>query len=70
MGSLLKSLTLLSALLLLAIAGYLLFVSYQAPKFLMFGDLETIALVLFLVAGILIAVWIVSGILSRKSVEA
>jgi len=67
--SLLKKLTLLSALLLLALGGYLIFVSSVAPTFFLFGDLKTTALTVFLVAGILIALWLVSHVISRKTVE-
>jgi len=61
-----RNLILLSALLLLAVAGYLFFVSSQAPNFFLFGDLKTNALVLFLVGGILIFLWIVFGVIGRK----
>ena len=43
-----RNLILLSALLLLALGGYLFFVSSEAPNFFLFGDLKTNALVLFL----------------------
>jgi len=61
-----RNLILLSALLLLALGGYLFFVSSEAPNFFLFGDLKTNALILFLVGGILILLWIVSGVISRK----
>jgi hypothetical protein len=64
-----RNLTLLSALLLLALGGYLFFVSSEAPNFFLFGDLKNNALILFLVSGILILVWIVSGIMSRSSLK-
>jgi len=64
-----RNLILLSALLLLAVAGYLFFVSSQAPNFFLFGDLKTNALVLFLISGILILVWIVTGLMSRSSLK-
>jgi len=64
-----RNLILLSALLLLALGGYLFFVSSEAPNFFLFGDLKTNALVLFLVGGILILVWIVSGLMSRSSLK-
>ena len=67
--SLFKKLTLLSALLLLALGGYLIFVSSAAPNFFLFGDLKTTALTLFLVAGILITLWIASQIIGRKVAE-
>jgi len=65
-----RNLILLSALLLLALGGYLFFVSSEAPNFFLFGDLKTNALVLFLVSGILILVWIVTGLMSRSSLNA
>ncbi len=34
------------------VRGHLLFVSYQTPRFYIFGDVEVIALILFLVNGI------------------
>ena len=61
-----RNLILLSALLLLALGGYLFFVSSEAPNFFLFGDLKNNALVLFLVGGILILLWIVSEVISRK----
>jgi len=64
-----RNLTLLSALLLLALGGYLFFVSSEAPNFFLFGDLKNNALILFLVSGILILVWIVSGLMSRSSLK-
>jgi len=68
-GALFNKLTLLSALLLLALGGYLLFVSYQAPSFYIFGDVEAMALLLFLVSGILITIWIVLQLMSKKLVQ-
>ena len=65
-----RNLILLSALLLLALGGYLFFVSSEAPNFFLFGDLKNNALILFLVGGILILVWIVSGLMSRSSQNA
>ena len=44
----------------------LFFVSSEAPNFFLFGDLKTNALVLFIVGGILILLWIVSGVIGRK----
>ena len=67
--SLLKKITLLLALLLLALGGYLIFVSSEAPNFFLFGDLKTTALTLFIVAGILIALWIVFQIISRETAK-
>ena len=64
-----RTLVLLSASLLLALGGYLFLVSSQAPNFFLFGDLKTNALILFLVSGILILVWIVSGLMSRSSLK-
>ena len=64
-----RNLILLSALLLLALGGYLFFVSSEAPNFFLFGDLKNNALILFLVGGILILLWIVSGLMSRSSLK-
>ena len=60
---------LFSALVLLALGGYLFFVSSEAPNFFLFGDLKNNAIFLFLVSGILILVWIVSGLMSRSSLK-
>lgn len=69
MGSLFRNLTLLSALLLLVFAGYLFFVSSQAPNFFLFGDLKANASLLVLVSGILIIVWIISGVMSKSDLK-
>ena len=69
MASIFKKLTLLSAFVLLALGGYLLFVSYQAPNFYIFGDVEAIALILFLVSGILITLWIALQLMSKKLIQ-
>lgn len=61
-----RKLILLSAFTLLAIGGYLYFVSSEAPNFFLWGDLKNNALILFLVGGILILVGIVSGLMSRS----
>jgi len=61
-----RNLVLLSAFVLLALGGYLYFVSSEAPNFFLWGDLKTNALILFLVGGILILVGIVSGLMSRS----
>jgi len=65
MASLFKTLTSLSGLMLLALGGYLFFVSYQAPNFYIFGDLEAMALILFLVSGIMITIWMASQIAQK-----
>jgi hypothetical protein len=62
-----RNLILLSAFVLLALGGYLFFVSSEAPNFFLFGDLNTNALVLFLISGILIFVWTVIGLMSRSN---
>jgi len=46
-----RNLVLLSAFVLLALGGYLYFVSSEAPNFFLWGDLKTNALILFLVGG-------------------
>jgi len=61
-----RNLVLLSAFVLLALGGYLYFISSEAPNFFLWGDLKTNALILFLVGGILILVGIVSGLMSSS----
>ena len=63
-----RKLILLSAFVLLALGGYLFFVSSEAPNFFLFGDLKNNAILLFAVSGILILVWIVSGLMNKSSV--
>ena len=60
-----RKLILISAFVLLALGGYLYFVSSEAPNFFLWGDLKTNALILFLVGGILILVGTVSGLISK-----
>ena len=64
-----RKLILFSAFVVLAFGGYLYFVSSEAPNFFLFGDLKNNALILFLVGGILILLWIVSGLMSRSSLK-
>ena len=64
-----RNLILLSAFVLLALGGYLFFVSSEAPNFFLFGDLKNNAILLFAVSGILILVWIVTGLMSRSSLK-
>jgi len=64
-----RKLILLSAFTLLAIGGYLYFVSSEAPNFFLWGDLKSNALILFFISGILILVWIISGLMSESSLE-
>jgi hypothetical protein len=63
-----RKLILLSAFTLLALGGYLYFVSSEAPNFFLFGDLKNNAILLFVVSGILILVWIVAGLMNKSSV--
>jgi len=63
-----RKLILLSAFVLLALGGYLFFVSSEAPNFFLFGDLKNNAILFFGVSGVLILVWIVSGLMSKSSV--
>ncbi len=63
-----RKLILLSAFVLLALGGYLYFVSSEAPNFFLFGDLKNNAILLFAVSGFLILVWIVSGLMNKSSV--
>jgi len=63
-----RKLILLSAFVLLALGGYLFFVSSEAPNFFLFGDLKNNAILLFAVSGVLILVWIVSGLMNKSSV--
>ena len=63
-----RKLILLSAFVLLALGGYLFFVSSEAPNFFLFGDLKNNAMLLFVVSGFLILVWIVSGLMNKSSV--
>jgi hypothetical protein len=60
-----RKIILLSAFVLLALGGYLYFVSSEAPNFFLWGDLKTNALIFLLVGGILILVGIVSGLISK-----
>ena len=62
----LDKIILLIALVLLAVGGYLLFVSNQAPNFTIFGDITLTASVLFLVSGFLIMVWITLQMISKS----
>jgi hypothetical protein len=64
-----RKLILLSAFVLLALGGYLYFVSSEAPNFFLFGDLKNNAILLFAASGILILVWIVSGLISRSRIK-
>ena len=64
-----RNLILLSAFVLLALGGYLYFVSSEAPNFFLFGDLKNNAILLFAVSGILILVWIVTGLMSRSRIK-
>jgi hypothetical protein len=63
-----RKLILLSAFTLLALGGYLYFVSSEAPNFFLFGDLKNNAILLFAVSGILIIVCIVTGLMNKSSV--
>ena len=62
-----RKLILLSAFVLLALGGYLYFVSSEAPNFFLFGDLKNNAVLLFVVGGFLILVWIISGLMSKNN---
>jgi hypothetical protein len=62
-----RKLILLSALVLIALGGYLYFVSSEAPNFFLWGDLSKNALILFLVGGILIFVWAFSGLFNKET---
>ena len=66
MASLLNKIILLIALVLLAVGGYLLFVSNQAPNFTIFGDITLTATVLFLLSGFLIMVWITLQLINKS----
>jgi len=66
MASILRTLTLLIALVLIAIGGYFLFVTSEAPYFFLFGDLQKNAILLFFVGGCLIIIWAISVYISRK----
>ena len=63
-----RKLILFSAFVLLALGGYLYFVSSEAPNFFLFGDLKNNAILLFAASGILILVWIVTGLMNKSSV--
>jgi hypothetical protein len=64
-----RKLILLSAFVLLALGGYLFFVSSEAPNFFLFGDLKNNAILFFVVSGVLILVWIVSGLMNRSRIK-
>jgi len=66
MASIFSKLILLSALVLIALGGYLLFVSNSAPNFYLFGDIDEMALIIFLSSGFLIVIWIVLYFMSRN----
>lgn len=66
---LLRKIILFSAFVLLAVGGYLFFVSSEAPNFFLFGDLKNNSFTLFLIGGVLIIVWIVTGLGSKSSIE-
>ena len=66
MASIFSKLVLLSALVLVAIGGYLLFVSSYAPNFYIFGDLVEMSLIIFLSSGFLIVMWVVIYFTSRS----
>jgi len=65
-----RKLILFSAFVVLAFGGYLYFVSSEAPNFFLFGDLKNNAMLLFAVSGILILVWIISGLMSKSSLQS
>jgi len=62
-----RKLILFSAFVVLAVGGYLYFVSSEAPNFFLFGDLKNNSILLFAVSGILIVVWIISGLMNKIS---
>ena len=64
-----RKLILFSAFVLLALGGYFLFVSSEAPNFFLFGDLKNNSFTLFLLGGVLIIVWIVTGIASKNRID-
>ena len=64
-----RKIILFSAFLLLAVGGYFLFVSSEAPYFFLFGDLKNNSFTLFILGGVLIIVWIVTGIASKTRIE-
>ena len=64
-----RKIILFSAFVLLAVGGYLFFVSSEAPNFFLFGDLKNNSFTLFLLGGILIIVWIITGLASKSSIE-
>ena len=66
MASIFSKIILLSALVLIALGGYLLFVSTSAPNFYLFGDIEEMTMIIFLSSGFLIAIWIVVYFMSRN----
>jgi len=65
----LRKIILLLAFVLLAVGGYFLFVSSEAPNFFLFGDLKNNSFTLFLLGGVLIIVWIVTGLVSKTKIE-
>jgi len=65
-----RNLVLLSAFVLIALGGYMVFVSSEAPNFFLFGDLQNNALLLFIAGGCLIIVWFLVGLMSRNSPQA
>jgi len=62
-----RKIILFSSLVLLAVGGYLFFVSSEAPNFFLFGDLKNNAILLFAVSGVLILLWIVLGLINRSN---
>ncbi len=61
-----RNVILISALISIAIGVYPYFLSSDASNFFSIGNLEKSSLILFFIAGILIIVWIFSGLLKTE----
>ena len=62
-----RKIILFSAIVLIALGGYFVFVATEAPNFFLFGDLKNNAIFLFGAGGFLILIWIVIGSISKSS---
>jgi len=62
-----RKVILFSAIVLIALGGYLVFVASEAPNFFLFGDLKNNAIILFVASGFLIFIWILTGLMSKSN---
>ena len=62
-----RKMILFSAIVLVALGGYLLFVASEAPNFFLFGNLKNNVILLFGASGFLMLIWIINGSISKSS---